>query len=143
MFAELPKFDRGETDLPTLLDKWFYFLKHADDLRMVPTALESDPAIRHALAIANRAGLTADEVEAQERREMFIQDQRGALTKALAQGKAEGIVEGIEKGMEKGMEKGEQEATLRIAHSLLAIMDDAAIAQATGLSADAVRQLRR
>ena len=141
MFAELPKFDRGETDLPTLLDKWFYFLKHADDLRMVPTALESDPAIRHALAIANRAGMTPEELDAQEKREMFIQDQRGALTKALAQGKAEGIVEGIEKGMEKGMEKGKKDASIAIARELLDLLDAETISKKTGLSVAEIQAL--
>ena len=154
VFAELPKFDRNETELLTVLDKWFYFLKHADDLRVVPQALESDPAIRHALAIANRAGLTPEEIDAQERREMFIQDQRGALTKALSQGleqglakgkaegKVEGKAEGIAEGIEKGIEKGKQEEKLNIAHSLLSLMDDDAIAKITGLSIENVRQLR-
>jgi predicted transposase/invertase (TIGR01784 family) len=145
VFAELPKFTRDATDLPTVLDKWFYFLKHADDLSMAPIALqslESDPAIRHALAIANRAGLTPEEIEMQERREMFIQDQRGVRSKALAEGLAEGLEKGLEQGIEKGKAEGEHAATLRIAQGLLSVMDDAQIAGVTGLPADTIKALR-
>ncbi len=126
VFAELPKFCKDEHELTSVLDQWFYFLKHAGDLRVVPQALESEPAVRHALSIANRAGLTPEELDAQERREMFIQDQRGVLTKALSQGR----------------EEGRQEASIRIARQLLPLMDDAGIAAATGLVIDVIRQLR-
>jgi predicted transposase/invertase (TIGR01784 family) len=126
VFAELPKFERSADDLPTALDKWFYFLKHAEDLSAVPTSLGSDPAIVHALNIANRAGLTQEESEAQTMREMYIQDQRGALTLALAQGKAE----------------GEHAATLRIARGLLSVIDDVQIASITGLPVDTIKTLR-
>jgi len=134
VFAELPKFGKSEHELRDVLDKWFYFLKHAEDLRVVPPALESEPALRHALQMANRAGLTPEELDAQEKREIFIQDQRGALQKAMTQG--------LEQGRAEGRAEGEVEERLRIARSLLAILDDDAIAGTTGLPVETVRQLR-
>ncbi|MBI4742510.1 MAG: Rpn family recombination-promoting nuclease/putative transposase [Betaproteobacteria bacterium] len=129
VFIELPKFKIGkdeEEKLETTKDRWLYFLKYADDLRAVPANLSLDPAILHAFEIANKAALTPEELDDQERREMFIQDQRGALTKALeigeakgraeglAEGRAEGRAEGLEEGEAKGWTKGLTEALTRL-----------------------------
>ena len=65
-------------------------------------------------------------MDMQERREMFIQDQRGAIEKALEVGEA----------------RGRLEAARQIAISLLPVLDDPGIAMATGLSLDAVQELR-
>ncbi|MDQ6978599.1 MAG: hypothetical protein Q9M09_00305, partial [Mariprofundaceae bacterium] len=63
----------------------------------------------------------------QERREIFIQDQRGALQ--LAQ--------------RVGREEGDYLASQRIAINLLHVLDDESIANNTGLSLDDVRALRQ
>lgn len=67
----------------------------------------------HAFEIANKAGLTEDELEDQERREIFIKDQRGALQYAATVGERKGEIQGRIKGkqevaksmLEKGMAK--------------------------------------
>lgn len=86
VFVELPKFNKELDDLETLTDKWIYFLKNAKDLNTVPEKMASVPAIQKAFDVANTANLTAEELDDQERREIYIQDQRGAITKALKQG---------------------------------------------------------
>ena len=48
----------------------------------------------------------------------------------------------MERGMEEGLKIGRDEEKLRIARALLAIIDDALIAEKTGLSPDSVQQLR-
>jgi predicted transposase/invertase (TIGR01784 family) len=84
----------------------------------------------HAFVIANRASLSPEELELQERREMFIQDQRGALEKATIDGEALGI----KKGMEKGIEQGAHMKALAIAQNLKSLgLGNEQIAQATGL----------
>lgn len=35
-FIELPKFNVSEKDVSTLLEKWVYFIKHAEDLEVIP-----------------------------------------------------------------------------------------------------------
>ena len=40
-----------------------YFLKEAGSLKMVPKALSEDPAIDHALRIANKAALSPEELD--------------------------------------------------------------------------------
>ncbi len=138
VFAELPKFTKTEPELETVLDRWFYFLKHAGNLEAVPASLQAEPAIVEAFDIANKAGLTPEELDDQERREIFIQDQRGALMLA----EQRGVEKGREEGLEEGLKKGRDEEKLRIARALLDMMDDALIAEKTGLSPDSVRQLR-
>ncbi len=124
VFAELPKFDKSEKELKTDLDRWFYFLKSAGDLTAIPGALQVEPAIVHAFEIANKCGLSPEELDDQERREIFIQDQRGAITLAD--------------------ERGKQKERLRIAESLLDLIDnDVLIAEKTGLLVGTVGQLRR
>lgn len=46
-------------------------------------------------------------------------------------------------GIEQGREEGEQQATRAIARNLLDRLDDETIAQTTGLSVEAVRELRQ
>ena len=107
LFAELPKFGKREAELESLLDKWFFFLRHAADLTAIPETLGSQAEIRHAFEIANKAGLSPEELEDQERREIFIQDQRGALELARRVGLEEGIgvgrIEGRVEGRGEGM----------------------------------------
>ena len=159
VFAELTKFNKTETQLDSLIDRWLYFLKHADDLSVIPAPLQSEPAICQAFNIANIAGLSPDELLDQERREMFIQDQRGAIELALqrgvGKGREEGLAEGREKGREEGREEGrevgreegreegKQAERLRIAASLLDILDDDhLIAAKTGLTEQDIKPLR-
>jgi predicted transposase/invertase (TIGR01784 family) len=80
--------------------------------------MDSVPEIHKAFDIANQVNLTPDELADIERREMFIYDQQGAIIKAV------------------------KEEKLAIARQLLDRLDDATIAQITGLSIQDVRNLR-
>ncbi|MDQ6976228.1 MAG: hypothetical protein Q9M22_06675, partial [Mariprofundaceae bacterium] len=100
------------------------------DLEAVPKSMVDDTAIQHAFRIANKAGLSPEELDDQEHREIFIQDQRGALSLAKKQ------------GLEQGLEQGDSRARIDIAQSLLGILDDHAIAKSTGLPLEEVQRLR-
>jgi predicted transposase/invertase (TIGR01784 family) len=141
IFIELPKFTKREEELATIKDKWLYFVRNAGRLTVVPKALEEAP-IRAAFAIANTAALSAEELEAQERRHDFIRLQRGWHKKAYADGLAAGNAAGMEAGMTAGKAEGEQAKALKVARNLLPLLDDAAIAAATGLPRDTVARLR-
>ena len=146
VFIELTKFNKELEELETITDKWLYFLKTARKLDAVPTVMEDVPAIKKAFEIASQANLSKQELDDLERRSIFIHDQRNAIKKAtrlgLEQGKREGIQQGIEQGIEKGIEQGALKAKLEIAQQLLAVLDDEAICQSTGLSLDEIAQLR-
>ena len=130
VFIELPKFQKELADLETLMDKWLYFLKAARKLESVPPSMGAVPEIQKAFAIANQANLNAQELDELEHQEIFIQDQRNSIKKALSQ------------GIEQGMEQGKLAAQRAIAQQLLGVLDDEAISRTTGLDLEAIAQLR-
>jgi predicted transposase/invertase (TIGR01784 family) len=142
MFVELPKFNKAEHELETVLDKWCFFLKNAGSLTVAPKNLTDERPIAHAFQIANKAGLSEKELDDQERRLIYIQDQRGALTKAERIGREEGRQEGRQEGLQQGVEQGRSAEKLNNARSLLDILDDATIAQKIGLPIEIVSNLR-
>ena len=88
--------------------------------------MESVPEIKQAFAIANQANLSSEEIDELEHQEIFIQDQRNVIKKALNQ----------------GIEQGKLETQLAIAQQLFDVLDDAAISRTTGLSIEQIAKLR-
>jgi len=131
VFVELPKFQQSLTELDTLAEKWLYFLRHARDLSTVPPTMGDVTEIQQAFVMANRANLSQEELDELEHQSIFIQDQRGAITKATQQ------------GIEQGIQQGRQEAQLEIARQLLGVMEDGAIADVTGLALSQIQALRQ
>ncbi len=122
VFVELSKFTKEVHQLETLADKWIYFMKYARTITDVPEIMDSVPEIHKAFGIADQVNLTVDELADLERREMFIDDQQGAIIKAT--------------------QEARQEEKQAIARQLLDRLDDATIAQITGLSIQNVQNLR-
>ncbi len=81
VFLELPKFNQKLEQVQNILQSWVYFLKNAPNLEEVPDILASFSEIRTAFSIANRSALSLKELEGLEKREMFFEDQRGAVIK--------------------------------------------------------------
>ncbi len=135
IFIELPKFTLEETELATAKDRWLYFVKNAGSLQMIPASLAQDTQIHQAFDIANLAGLTEAELEAQEKRFDFIRLQRGSIEKALH--------DGLKQGHAEGFELGKLEMALKITTHLLDKLDDADIAVTTGLSVAEIADLRQ
>jgi predicted transposase/invertase (TIGR01784 family) len=122
VFVELPKFTATLEELATIADKWLYFLRHAKDVSVVPPTLKKVKEIEKAFATARESNLTKKELEIQERKEIYIHDQRNAIVKA----DKEGFTRGIE----------------YVAINLLDVLDDATISTKTGLSMTEVQKLR-
>jgi predicted transposase/invertase (TIGR01784 family) len=141
IFVELPKFMLEESELLSAKDRWLYFVKNAGSLNFIPESLAKEPNIHHAFDIANEAGLSEEELEAQHRRFDFIWLQKGWIQKALDDGEEIGVKKGLKVGTEIGKEIGRKEALLAVAKQLLDIFDDATIAAKTGLSAEEVARL--
>jgi len=127
-------FNKELPELETTVDKWLYFLNSARNLKNVPATMEAIPEIKKAFYIANQANLTLEELEDQEKSEIFFQDQRGAITKALRQGREQGIKE--------GREEGEKRKAFEIARKMLNVLDDIAICEMTGLALAEVESLK-
>ncbi|MFB2921527.1 Rpn family recombination-promoting nuclease/putative transposase [Aerosakkonema funiforme] len=124
VFVELPKFNKSLEDLETITDKWIYFLKSARSLDKVPETMGVVPEIQKAFEIANQANLNRDELEDLQKREIFIQDQRNAITRAV--------------------NLAVKQKSLEIAKRLIeAGLDDQTISQTTKLSLSEVQKLRK
>ncbi|MEG4971665.1 Rpn family recombination-promoting nuclease/putative transposase [Microcoleus sp. K4-B3] len=98
VFLELPKFNQNLEQVQSLIQSWVYFLKNAPNLDEIPDKLASVPEIKTAFNIANRSTLNLDELASLEKREMFFEDQRGAVIKGMQEGRQEGRQEGLIEG---------------------------------------------
>ena len=132
-FIELPKFAKEEDDLIHILDKWIYFIQHAEDLDVVPPHVQ-EPALQTAYELANQFSWNKEDLDQYEYRGIKIQDERGALTFAAAKG--------IEQGLTIGRAEGTQATKREIAKNLLLSgIPIEQIIQATGLTAEQIQQL--
>ncbi len=97
-FIELPKFNKSADEVETLLDKWLYFIKYADDLEVEPEHV-TEPALRQAYESANQFGWSEKDLDAYDYQWMRIQDQRGIVEYAKLKGEAIGREEGRQEGV--------------------------------------------
>jgi predicted transposase/invertase (TIGR01784 family) len=103
VFLELPKYDDGAREPRTLVEKWAYFFREAENLTTIPEAL-SHPPVRQALEAARTARFTTAEWDAYIAAGMAIQDARGALSLAYKQGIEQGIEQSEGGGLRLGIE---------------------------------------
>ena len=122
VFVELPKFNKKLEELITVGDKWIYFLKTARELESIPSNMEEVIEIKKAFQIANESGLTREELEDLQKREIYIYDQKNAIVKAKNQ--------------------GAKEKALEIAKNLIGILDNETIMKTTGLSLEEITFLK-
>jgi predicted transposase/invertase (TIGR01784 family) len=94
VFLELPKFNKRLEEVENLIQSWAYFIKNAPELDEIPEKFASVPELQTAFNIANRSNLSLEELQALEKREMFFEDQRGAVIKGRREGRQEGRIEG-------------------------------------------------
>ncbi|MEG4166727.1 MULTISPECIES: Rpn family recombination-promoting nuclease/putative transposase [unclassified Microcoleus] len=94
VFVELPKFNKELEQIENLIQSWIYFIKNAPLFDEMPEKFASIPEIQTAFSIASRTNLTLKELEEVEKREMFFEDQRGAVIKGMQEGRQEGLIEG-------------------------------------------------
>jgi hypothetical protein len=71
-----------------------FFIKNAGSLEYIPETLSVIPERSHAFAVANEAGLTLEEQDAQWKRRDFIMLQKGSIELAEKKGREAGILEG-------------------------------------------------
>lgn len=79
-----------------------------------------------------------------EQREMY--EMRAKILKdkvsALNEAERKGIEKGIQQGIEQGIQQGIQQGIIKMAKSLLDVLDDKTIAIKTGLDMEVVKRLR-
>jgi hypothetical protein len=104
VFLELPKYDASRPP-ETVVEKWAYFFREADNLTVVPEVLAEHPFV-DALDAARTAGFTAAEWEAYILAGIAIQNERGALSIAEKRGEERGREQGLKDGRAQGLRFG-------------------------------------
>jgi len=133
-FIELSKFNKELSELNTILDKWIYFLKNAQDLTMIPKEYETIEEFQEAFNIATQTKWDKKELEVYDYIALKEFDEINALKTAEQKG--------IEKGIQKGIEQGIKQRNIEIAKNLLDVLDNETIALKTGLSIEDIEKLR-
>ena len=104
VFLELPKYPQDAIP-KTMVEKWAYFFREADNLEIVPDEL-NHPTFLEALDAARIAKFTREEWDAYIEAGMAIQNERGLLAIAEKEGRQKGLDEGLKKGRDEGLKKG-------------------------------------
>ena len=136
-FLELPKFTKGINELETIIDKWAYFFKHAEETneKELPQIVGSDKVIEQAYEALNRFSMTEIELNTYERDVKQEMDTVAAFLNARWEGEA--------KGKAKGKAEGKAEERIEMAKKLLSSnIDEVIILQCTGLSKEELRELK-
>ena len=134
-FVELPKFTKSLQELKTIEDKWYYFLKHADESKDIERVLSNHPEIKEAYEILDRYHWTEGELQYYEKLIMSVADAHGMIDAAKTEARQEGRQEGMQEGIKQGH--------INVAKSMLAkgfSVDQVVIA--TSLSAEEILALK-
>jgi predicted transposase/invertase (TIGR01784 family) len=92
-FIELPKFNKKESELETIIDQWVYFIKNAENLEVIPENI-TDDGLKIAYQDANKHNWTKQELEAYDYGLMREQDEKGVIELQLKKAKQSGVSEG-------------------------------------------------
>ncbi|MBF0108830.1 MAG: Rpn family recombination-promoting nuclease/putative transposase [Magnetococcales bacterium] len=104
-FVELTKFTKTLEACDGILEKWIYFIRHAETLERVPDQLDLPP-FRHAFEKAMIANMTKDELDLYDKAGIAIADARGRIELARK--------EGIQIGERRGEQIGEAKILTRL-----------------------------
>ena len=130
-----------EIDQNDMLSLWTAFLDDPNNHKLVE--LEAKYEELHEAKI-ELARLSRDPKEAQiyRMREDAINERRNFFLETLDKGLKEGREKGLKEGIEKGLKEGRKKEQIKIAKSLLDILDIETISIKTGLSVDEVKELK-
>ena len=145
IYVEIPKFDKKETELVTMYDKWMYVLKNLSSLMSRPMALQ-ERVFTRLFEQAEISKFNPQELRMYEDSVNAYRDIVNAIKtaekKKFAEGKAEGRAEGREEGREEGRAEGRAEEKAEVARRLIGIgmsIDD--IAKVIGLTNEEIYNL--
>jgi predicted transposase/invertase (TIGR01784 family) len=142
-FIELKKFNKSEEELESIIEKWIYFIKNADNLSMIPKTAEKIPELNEAYKLASMNAWTEEELEIYEYWQIRDAGDRYKIQEEFEKGMENGMEKGMEKAMEKGMEKGMEKAMEKVALEMIKDGEsNNKIVKYTGLSDALISELR-
>ena len=119
-FIELPKFDLEITTLASPIDKWTYFIKHAEELTFIPDYANDDEGLKEAFIEADKHNWSKDDLIAYDNFSIWEGDQRQEIQTAMQKGEEKSKIELIFEMDKEGLtvpqiarvtKKSEQEIT--------------------------------
>lgn len=78
-FIELPKFNKSENELESIIDQWVYFIKNSENMEVIPESIE-DIGLKYAYEDADKHNWTKAELEAYDYVLMREQDDKGRIS---------------------------------------------------------------
>ena len=129
-FIELPKFNKQETELTTIIDQWVYFIKNSENLEVIPESVKDD-GLRNAYEDADKHNWTKAELEAYDYVLMREQDGRGQITFATKKA--------VKEAVKEALSQKEIDIAINLLNLGLSIEDTA---KGTGLTVEQVRKLQ-
>lgn len=150
IYVEISKFDKMESELVTMYDKWMYVLKNLSRLMQRPAALQ-ERVFTRLFEQAEIAKFNNEELKLYEDSMNAYRDIVNAIRTAEktkyaegeADGMAKGLAEGLEKGRAEGLEKGRTEGITKVAINMLGKgMPAELVAEMTGLPIDEVQRIQ-
>ena len=151
VFVEVEKFDKGEDELETDLDKWLYLLKNMSNLLDRPEKLR-DRIFTKLFDVAELAQLDDEDrtnyIKAMNtERDTYNQIEyarESGREEGHKVGKEEGLKEGKEEGIKEGREEGAKQNSCDIAKRMLEKgIDIETISELTGLTEKEISKLNR
>jgi predicted transposase/invertase (TIGR01784 family) len=136
VFTELLNFDKGESELITLLDKWLFLFRFLPDLKVIPKAL-NEPIFQKIFQIAEINNLTKEERMLFDRKLKTQRDIEANIRFAADEGIKKGIKEGLKKGLTEGIIEGKLQTARRLLQRGLTIDE---VADITGLSVERLNE---
>lgn len=136
-FLELEKFTKTKDQLASMIEKWAYYFKHAEDTSEedLHKIFENDVIIQRAYEELDRFHWKEEELRAYEAVVKHEMDYQASLDFKFEQG--------VQKGVEKGKAEGERKALAKVAKNMLKQgLSIQNIASATGLSAKEVKKIQ-
>ena len=134
IYVEIPKFDKKESELESMYDKWMYVLKNLSNLMQRPAALQ-ERVFTRLFEQAEISKFDKQELKLYEDSVNAYRDIVNAIRTAEKKKYAEGRAE--------GRAEGEKEAKEKIASNLLALgVPIETIMQASGLSEEEIKNIK-
>ena len=101
-FIQLTKFKKKHHELTTLVDKWTFFIKHAEKLTVIPDDVE-DEGLKTAYQQADRQTWNKEDLIAYDNVLIREQDKKGEIELAREEGRKEKTVEIVLNLMKNGV----------------------------------------
>ncbi|MBF0120098.1 MAG: Rpn family recombination-promoting nuclease/putative transposase [Desulfobacterales bacterium] len=140
-FIELKKFNKELTELENVIDKWIYFFKYAEDLRIVPVQLSNVKEIVEAFEVVEQYNWTKEELDVYEFWQMEETKQRDIIETAIIDAKIEAEL-AIKDAEVKAEAKGRMDEKKDTVKNLLSLgVDIQTIIKATGLDEEIIISL--